>query len=126
MVQEQSCLICDRMFPSNSMVRGIKTNSYGDKIQKGFLCSSCYRKRVEKRSLILLGAAIVFVLMSVGLLLIIPLFFLVTQLYDEQNFKFIIETFLFWGVLMALFGIFMFLIRRKELKRMEKTLLKRY
>ncbi|MFX0086028.1 MAG: hypothetical protein ACFFAU_10150 [Candidatus Hodarchaeota archaeon] len=122
MDQERLCLECDRIYPQNSMIRGTKTNSYGDKVLKGYLCLSCFRKRVEKRSVILLIAGITFFILSVLLFLTIPLYLLVTQVYIEENFTNILGTYLSWGGLMAIFGIIMLLVRRREFKKMEKQL----
>jgi nitrate reductase gamma subunit len=104
------------------MIRGTKTNSYGDKTQKGYLCRACYRNRVEKRSLILFISTIVFGILSVILFLVIPLYLLVAQVYDEESFTSVIETYVLWGALMAIFGLFMFLFRRRELINMKKVL----
>lgn len=104
------------------MIRGTKTNSYGDKVLKGYLCLSCFRKRVEKRSMILLIAGITFFILSVLLFLTIPLYLLVTQVYIEEKFTNILGTYLSWGGLMAIFGIIMLLVRRREFKKMEKKL----
>ena len=122
MGQERSCLECNRVFPQNSMIRGTKTNSYGDKVLKGYLCRSCFRIRVEKRSKILLLAGICFAILSIILFLTIPLYLLVTQVYIEENFTSIIGTYLSWGGLMAIFGIMMLLVRKREYKKMEKQL----
>lgn len=122
MSQDRQCLVCGVRFPINSMIRGTKTNSYGDKTQKGYLCRACYRNRVEKRSLILFISTIAFGILSVILFLVIPLYLLVAQVYEEDFFTSVIETYVLWGVLMAIFGLFMFLFRRRELNYMKKLL----
>ncbi len=122
MSQDRQCLICGVRFPISSMIRGTKTNSYGDKTQKGYLCRACYRNRVEKRSVILFFSTITFGILSVLLFLVIPLFLLVTQVYDEDSFTYVIETYVLWGSLMGVFGLFMFLFRRRELINLKKVL----
>lgn len=122
MGQERSCLECDRVFLQNSMFRGTKTNPYGDKVLKGYICRSCFRRRVEKRSMILLIAGIGFAILSVILFLAIPMYLLVTQVYIEEKVRYIIGTYISWGGLMAIFGVVMLLIRRREYRNMEKQL----
>ena len=122
MNQEKPCLECNRTFPKEIMIPSTKTNSYGDKIQKGYLCRACFRKRVENRSKILLVAAIGFGLFSLILILIIPLYLLVIQLYIEENFRYIIETYLSWAALMAIISFIMYYVRKREFKKMEMLL----
>ena len=123
MNQERLCLECDKSFPRNKMIKGTKTNSYGDQIQEGYLCQTCFRRRVENRSRIFLLATAGFGILSLLLFLTIPLYLLVVQVYIEENVKYITETFLSSGVIMAIIAIIMFLVRKRELKKMESELL---
>jgi hypothetical protein len=61
--------------------------------------------------------------LSLLLFLTIPLYLLVVQVYIEENVKYITETFLSSGVIMAIIAIIMFLVRKRELKKMESELL---
>jgi len=107
MNQEKECLECKNPFPQNLMIRSTKTNPYGDKVQEGYLCRTCFRKRVENRTKILLAAAFSFGLFSLVLVLIIPLYLLITQLYIEDNFRYIIESYFSWAGLMAIIAVIM-------------------
>ena len=59
MSEEKSCLECKQLFLRTEMIRGSINNPYGDKEIRGYFCESCYRKRVERRSVLLLGFAII-------------------------------------------------------------------
>ena len=122
MNQEKPCLECNRISPKEIMIPSTKTNSYGDEIQNGYLCRACFRKRVENRSKILLAASIGFGLFSLILILIIPLYLLVIQLYIEENFRYIIETYLSWAALMAIISFIMYYVRKREFNKSEMLL----
>lgn len=123
MNREKSCLECNKTFPQNLMIRSTKSNPYGDKVQEGHLCRTCFRKRIESRTKILLIAAFGFGLLSLLLFLTIPLYFLVAQVLIEENVRYVTETFLSSGLIMAIIAIIMILVRKRELNKME-TLLK--
>ena len=122
MVREKECLVCKQFFAITFMVRGQQTNSYGDKTVDGWLCSSCYLKRVEKRTKILLGGIIVFLLIGVLIYFTMIIFALTSVGYTEADYGMIIEIYFIFGGLMLLFGLLLFFIRKRELNKAEKLL----
>ena len=120
MSEEKSCLECKQHFPRTQMIRGSKNNPYGDKEIRGYLCQSCYRKRVERRSLILLGSAIIslfFGFLSLGIA--VYTYWFVKSLLAEEFFR-IIETFLLVGVVFLVIAAVMVYLRHRELLKMKK------
>ncbi len=122
MSNEKVCLECNIRFPISNLIRGTRSNAYGDKVAYGYLCKNCYRKRVKKRSLILLGCSIgllTLALISFGLSIFVYLF--VTGLLAEQFFS-TIETFIQLGLIFTLFSIIMLYIRYRELNKMREKI----
>ena len=122
MSDEKGCLECNLHFPTSNLIRATKSNAYGDKVKYGYICKNCYRKRVKKRSLILLGfsvGSLVLAFFSFGLSIYLYLF--VTDLLAEQFFS-TIETFNQLGLIFIIFSIAMFSIRYRELNKMREKL----
>ena len=122
MSNEKACLECNLHFPTSSLIRGTKSNAYGDKVMYGYLCKNCNRKGVKKRSLILLGFSVgllTLALISFGLSIFVYLF--VTDLLAEQFFS-TIETFIQLGLIFTLFSIIMLYIRYRELNKIREKI----
>ncbi len=101
------------------MVRGTKTNEYGDKETSGFLCKACYKQRIEKRSKILLYGALGLSLIGILLFLTIPFYFFTAEIILEVEFLQITESFIFGGILFELFGLSLLGFRYFELKQIK-------
>ena len=104
------------------MIKSSKTNMYGDKEIHGYICPSCYRKRVERRSFILLSGT--FISGAIGLFffgLVIYIYLFVKVLLEEDFFV-SIETFTQLGIFFIFFALIMAYIRRRELTKMRKNL----
>ncbi|PWI48915.1 hypothetical protein CEE45_04080 [Candidatus Heimdallarchaeota archaeon B3_Heim] len=104
------------------MIRGVKTNQYGDKEKYGYLCGRCYRNSVEKRSKILLfftvGSGVIgFIFFS----LILYMYLFVKTLLADQ-FISTVETFSSLGIIFILFSLVLFYMRHKELSKMRKQI----
>lgn len=118
MTRERLCLECGESFSSNNMVRGTKTNEYGDKEISGFLCKACHKQRIKKRSKILLYGALSLNLIGILLFLTIPFYYFTAEIILEVEFQQIIESFTLWGILFELFGFSLLGFRYLELKQM--------
>jgi len=104
------------------MIKGTKSNSYGDKTILGFICRSCYRKRVRRRSKILLGFSIgLFLMSAISFVFSIFVYLFVTDLLEEQYFS-TIEIFLQLGIIFTGFALLMFYIRYRELTKMREKI----
>ncbi|MHA1974064.1 MAG: hypothetical protein ACTSW1_13785 [Candidatus Hodarchaeales archaeon] len=114
MPREKVCLECGHTFTTDLMVRGRKTNDYGDKSVSGWLCRSCFKKRIAKRTRILSFGAILFV--SLGVILFIALFWfrLTAEGYSEFDLTGITEIYIIWGSIMLLIGLTFYILRNKE------------
>ena len=122
MSDEKECLECNLHFPTPNLIRGTKSNAYGDKVRYGYLCKNCYRKRVKKRSVILLGfsvGSLILAFISFGLSIYLYLF--VTHLLADQFFS-TIETFNTLGLIFIIFSLSMIYIRYRELNKMREKL----
>ena len=122
MSDEKECLECNARFSISTLIRGTKANAYGDKIKYGYICKKCYRKRVTRRSSILLGfcvGLIIFTLISFSLSIYIYLF--VTDLLAEEFFN-TIETLNLLGLIFATFSIIIYYIRYRELNNMREKI----
>jgi len=97
MSREKTCLECGRIFTTDQMIRGKKTNDYGDKTVLGWLCRSCFNKRVARRTRILSFGAIFFA--SLGVILYVALFWfrLIAEGYSEFDLTTITEIYIIWG-----------------------------
>lgn len=106
------------------MIFGSKTNAYGDKTVKGYLCYLCYKKRIERRSWILFIFAIGFLVVSLILFSIAIWTILFARGFTRTDVEALLNIYLLWGGVMAFLGLILLFIRRKELQKV-KILLKR-
>jgi ABC-type microcin C transport system permease subunit YejE len=121
-VKEKECLECKRPFPVSSMIRGSKTNPYGDKVSIGYLCRRCYKNRVERRSKILLFFTFFSGIIGVFFFGLIGYMYLFVKSLLADQFISTVNTFLLLGFLFILFSTFLFYLRYKELSRMRKQI----
>lgn len=120
MVRIKECLVCKQNFDTTYMVRGQQTNSYGDKTIDGWLCNICYSKRVQKRTKILFWGSISLFLIGTLLYLLMVLFALTAVGYTQADYEKVIEIYFSFGGLLFLFGLLLFIIRKRELNKVEK------
>ncbi|MHA2157192.1 MAG: hypothetical protein ACXABU_17755, partial [Candidatus Hodarchaeales archaeon] len=118
MAKEKECLECKQYFPVFSMIRGSKTNPYGDKISSGYLCKRCYRNRVERRSKILLFFTFFSGILGIFFFSLIGYMYLFVRNLVADQFISTVDTFLFIGFLFILFSAVLYYLRHKELSRM--------
>ena len=124
MTQEKTCLICKNKYQQSSMIRGSKTNPYGDKETFGYLCTTCYRKRITRRSKLLLWGSIGLVGLGLFFLgLTIYMYMFVRTLLEEQ-FLVSVDTYTQLGVVLIVLGLIMLYVRYRELEKMRNTLRK--
>jgi ABC-type bacteriocin/lantibiotic exporter with double-glycine peptidase domain len=105
-----------------TMIKGTKSNPYGDKTYSGHYCRNCYKNRVKRRSKILLGFSLGLLVLSIvsfGLSFFVNLF--VTDLLEEQYFS-ILELFFQMGVIFIVFALVMTYIRSREIKKMKEKI----
>ena len=104
------------------MIKSSQSNPYGDKEVYGYLCQRCYRKRVEKRSLILIGSAIFSTLIGIFFLCLV----IYTQLFVKgliaEQFFMTIETYTQLGAIFIIFALILVYIRHRERVKMRKKL----
>jgi biotin transporter BioY len=104
------------------MIRGSKTNPYGDKEIYGYFCKTCYRKRVNKRSKLLLWGSIGLSGLGVFFLgLTVYMYIFIRSLLEDQ-FLSSVATFSQLGIVLIFFGLVMLYVRYRELKKMKKRL----
>lgn len=122
LAQEKACLECKQSFPIVTMIKGTKSNPYGDKTYSGHFCRSCYKKRVQRRSKILLGFSLGLTLLAIISFGVSFYFFLfVTGLLAEQYFG-TLELFFQIGVIFIVFALVMIYIRSRELNKMKEKI----
>jgi len=80
----------------------------------GWLCRSCFNKRVARRTRILSFGAIFFA--SLGVILYVALFWfrLIAEGYSEFDLTTITEIYIIWGSIMLLIGLAFYILRNKE------------
>ena len=117
--QEKVCLECKLSFPILTMIKGTKSNPYGDKTYSGHFCLNCVKNRARRRSKILLGFSLGLTVLAIilfGLSLFIN--FYVSGLLAEQYFS-TLELFLQMGIIFLVFALVMMYIRSRETKKMK-------
>jgi predicted permease len=104
------------------MIKGTKSNPYGDKTYSGHYCRNCYKKRVQRRSKILLGFSLGLIVLTIIFLGLSFYFYLfVTGLLAEQYFS-TVELFFQMGVVFFVFALVMMYIRSREIMKMKKKI----
>lgn len=118
MSREVSCLECGKVFLRDQMIKGTKTNEYGDQEVTGYICKPCYQKRIEKRSKILLFGALSFCILGIILFLTIPFYYFTAEIILEVEFRMVVESFSLWGLILEVFGVGLYIVRYYELRRL--------
>ncbi|MHA1978527.1 MAG: hypothetical protein ACW98F_04360 [Candidatus Hodarchaeales archaeon] len=123
-MQEKACIECKRLFSTSKMIGGTKTNAYGDKVTHGYFCKTCFRKRIQGKSKILLAGSIGAGIISLFFFGLTGYMYFFVKSLMKDAFITTVETFNLLGFLFLAFAAVMYYLRYKELTKMRNQIRK--